>query len=174
MRLPYAGRGMLARGMRKLLIIWHSMTGGSEALARAALAGAVEVEARLVHAGDVTAANMLGADGYIFVFPENLAAISGVMKAFFDRTYYPCLGQIEGRAFVVIVCAGSDGRNAVAQAERIATGWRLKKVANSMIVCTHAQTPEAILAAKTISTVDLQNARDIGGTLAAGLAMGVF
>ena len=160
--------------MKKLLIVWHSMTGGSEALARAACAGAAEVEARLVHAGDVTAAEMLGADGYLFVFPENLAAISGVMKAFFDRCYYPCLGQINGRAFAVIVCAGSDGRNALAQAERIATGWRLKKVTDSMIVCTHAQTPEEILAAKTISAGDLQKARDIGATLAAGMAMGVF
>lgn len=160
--------------MRKLLIVWHSMTGGSEALARAAFAGAAEVKARLVYAGDVTVEEMSGADGYLFVFPENLAAISGVMKAFFDRCYYPCLGQIEGRAYAVIVCAGSDGRNAVAQAERIATGWRLKKVADSMIVCTHAQTQEAILAAKTIAAEDLQNARDIGATLAAGLAMGVF
>jgi multimeric flavodoxin WrbA len=160
--------------MKKLLIVWHSMTGGSEALARAALDGATEVEARLVYAADVTAADMLGADGYLFVFPENLAAISGVMKAFFDRNYYPCLGQIEGRAFAVIVCAGSDGRNAVAQAERIATGWRLKKVADSMIVCTHAQTPEAILAPKTIAPTDLQKARETGAAMAAGLALGIY
>lgn len=160
--------------MRKLLIVWHSMTGGSEALARAALAGATEVEARLLHASDVTAEDMLGADGYLFVFPENLAAISGVMKAFFDRCYYPCLGQIEGRAYAVIVCAGSDGRGSVTQAERIATGWRLKKVADSMIVCTHAQTPEAILAAKTITEPDLQKARETGAALAAGLALGIY
>lgn len=160
--------------MKKLLIVWHSMTGGSEALALAALAGAAEVEARLVYAGNVTAADMLGADGYLFVFPENLAAISGVMKAFFDRCYYPCLGQIEGRAYTVIVCAGSDGRNAVKQAERIATGWRLKKVADSVIVCTHAQTPEAILAPKTISEVDLAKACETGAALAAGLSLGIF
>jgi multimeric flavodoxin WrbA len=165
---------MLARGMRKLLIVWHSMTGGSEALARAALAGAADAEARLVYAGDVTAADMLDADGYLFVFPENLAAISGVMKAFFDRLYYPCLGQIEGRAFAVIVCAGSDGHNAVAQTERIATGWRLKKVADSMIVCTRAQTPRAILAAKTIADADLQRAHQTGAALAAGLALGIY
>lgn len=160
--------------MKRLLIVWDSMTGGSQALARAALAGAVDVEARLVQAGDMTASDMLGADGYLFVFPENLGAISGVMKAFFDRCYYPCLGQIEGRAYTVIVCAGSDGSNAVRQAERIATGWRLKKVADSMIVCTHAQTRDAILAEKTISAQDLQKARDVGATLAAGLSMGVF
>lgn len=96
------------------------------------------------------------------------------MKAFFDRCYYPCLSQIEGRAFAVIVCAGSDGRNAVMQAERIATGWRLKKVADSMIVCTHAQTPEDILAPKTISEADLQKAHETGAALAAGLALGIF
>lgn len=160
--------------MRTLLIVWHSMTGGSEALALAAYAAATEVDARLLHAGEVTAEDMLGADGYLFVFPENLAAISGVMKAFFDRCYYPCLGQIEGRAYAVMVCAGSDGRNAVAQAERIATGWRLKKVADSMIVCTHAQTPEAILAPKTIAEADLEKARETGAALVAGLSLGIF
>jgi hypothetical protein len=74
----------------------------------------------------------------------------------------------------LIVCAGSDGSNAVRQAERIATGWRLKRVADSMIVCTHAQTPEAILAPKTIAPADLQKARDTGAALAAGLVLGIF
>jgi multimeric flavodoxin WrbA len=174
MRLPYAARGMLARGMRKLLIVWHSMTGGSEALARAALAGAADVDVRLVHAAETTAEDMLGADGYLFVFPENLAAISGVMKDFFDRVYYPCLGRIEARPYAVLVCAGSDGSNAVRQAERIATGWRLKKVADSQIICTHAQSPDAILAPKMIGEEDLRMARETGATLAAGLALGVF
>ena len=160
--------------MKKLLIVWHSMTGGSEALARAACAGAEDVEVQLLHADVAGAADMLAADGYLFVFPENLAAISGVMKAFFDRCYYPCLGRIEGRAYAVIVCAGSDGSNAVRQTERIATGWRLKKVADSIIVCTHAQTPEAILAPKAIPEADLLSARELGATLAAGLSLGVF
>lgn len=163
--------------MKKLLIVWHSMTGGSEALARAALAGAEEAdeaEVLLHHAGKGTAEDMLRADGYLFVFPENLAAISGVMKAFFDRCYYPCLGQIEGRPYAVIVCAGSDGRNAVRQAERIATGWRLKKVSDSQIICTNAQTPEEILAPKTIAPADLQKARDTGAALAAGITLGIF
>lgn len=174
MRLPYAGGEVLARLMKKLLIVWHSMTGGSEALARAALAGAEDVAARLLHADDVQTEDMLAADGYLFVFPENLAAISGVMKAFFDRCYYPSLGKMEGRPYAVVVCAGSDGSNAVRQAERIATGWRLKKIADSIIVCTHAQTPEAILAPKLIAEADLTNARELGAAMAAGLLMGVF
>ena len=125
-------------------------------------------------ARDAEASDVLDADGYLFVFPENLAAISGVMKAFFDRTYYPCLGQIEGRPYAVFVCAGSDGSNAVRQVERIATGWRLKRMVDSVIVCTHAQTPEAILAPKVISPADLTSARDLGAAMAEGLALGVF
>jgi multimeric flavodoxin WrbA len=163
--------------VKTLLIVWHSMTGGSEALARAAEKGAFGtdgVKTRLISASEAQAEDLLAADAYLFVFPENLAAISGVMKAFFDRTYYPCLSHIEGRPYAMIVCAGSDGSNAARQAERIATGWRLRKVADSLIVCTHAQTPEAILAAKVIGAGELELARQIGEGLAEGLALGVF
>lgn len=163
--------------MKQLAIIWDSMTGGSEALAFATAEGAygnTDVDVRLVAARDAQATDLLASDGYLFVFPENLAAISGVMKAFFDQSYYPCLGQIEGRPYAAIVCAGSDGSNAVRQVERIATGWRLKKVSDSMIVCTHAQTPEAIVAAKVIEQADLNAARDLGTVMAEGLALGVF
>ena len=64
---------------------------------------------------------MLTGDGYIFGTPENLAAISGLMKDFFDRTYYPVLERINGRPYATLICAGSDGHNAARQIERIAT-----------------------------------------------------
>lgn len=163
--------------MKQLAIIWHSLTGGSKALAEAAAAGAggaQGVETKLLYADDASPQTLLDADGYIFAFPENLAAISGVMKAFFDRSYYPCLGRIEARPFALLVCAGSDGSNAVRQAERIATGWRLKRIADSLIVCTHAQTPEEILAPKIIAEADLANARNLGAAMAEGLALGIF
>jgi hypothetical protein len=96
------------------------------------------------------------------------------MKSFFDRCYYPCLGALNGRPYAMIVCAGSDGRNAVAQAERIATGWRLRQIAESRIVCTHAQTSEAILAPKTINEDDQQAAADLGEQIATGLLMGIY
>jgi multimeric flavodoxin WrbA len=163
--------------MKQLAIIWHSMTGGSKALAEAAAEGARStqgIETHLLHADTAMPEIMLRADAYIFVFPENLGAISGVMKAFFDRCYYPCLDRIQGRPYALLVCAGSDGDNAVRQAERIAMGWRLKKVAESIIICTHAQSPEAILAHKTINRTDLDQARAQGAALAEGLALGVF
>jgi multimeric flavodoxin WrbA len=128
----------------------------------------------MLNAADAGAEHMLAADGYIFVFPENLAAISGGMKSFFDRCYYPCLGALNGRPYVMIICAGSDGRNAVAQAERIATGWRLRQILPSVIVCTHAQTQEAILAPKTIDSADLIAAEEMGEQIAVGLQMGVY
>ena len=163
--------------MRQLLIIWHSMTGGSEALARAAYDGAFRaqgVDVQMVNAADVGSAQVIAADGYLFAFPENLAAISGGMKSFFDRCYYPCLGALNGRPYAMMVCAGSDGRNALAQAERIATGWRLRQIAESRIVCTHAQTQEAILAPKTINEADQKAAADLGEQIATGILMGIY
>lgn len=159
-------------GPPHLLIAWHSRTGGSEALARAAAEGAAN--AKLVAADDVTPDLLLAAGGYLFVAPENLAALSGAMKEMFDRCYYPCLGRIEGRPYATIICAGSDGENARRQLDRIATGWRLKRIADPVIVNTAAQTPEAILAPKAIDSARLAEARDLGAALSEGLAAGIF
>lgn len=163
--------------MKTLLIVHHSMTGGTTQLAQAALRGAGDepgVVARLLKATEAGPDDVLAADGYLFATPENLAAIAGLMKDFFDRCYYPVLGRIEGRPYATVVCAGSDGQNAVRQLERIATGWRLKPVAPALIVITHAQTPERILAPKQIGAADLQQAEELGAAMAAGLALGVF
>ena len=146
-------------------------------MAEAAQKGALEEETarvRLVHAREASAQHLLESDGYIFVTPENLAAIAGVMKEFFDRTYYAVLEKIDARPYTTLVCAGSDGASAVRQIDRICNGWRLKRVAEPLIVCTHAQTPEAILAPKAIGTDDLKRCEEAGAAMAAGLALGVF
>jgi multimeric flavodoxin WrbA len=156
----------------KLLVIWHSRTGGSRALAESAAAGGAGADC--LAADDVTPDRLLAAGGYLFIGPENLAALSGAMKEMFDRCYYPCLGRIEGRPYATIICAGSDGENAQRQLDRIATGWRLRRVADPVIVNTAAQTPEAILAPKTIPADRLAEARDLGAALAEGLAAGIF
>ncbi|NOC85470.1 MULTISPECIES: flavodoxin family protein [Ruegeria] len=161
--------------MAQLLIVYHSRTGGARQMAEAAAESArAETEVELVPADQAGPEDVLAADGYIFCAPENLAAISGLMKEFFDRCYYPVLGQIEGRPYAQMICAGSDGENAACQIARIATGWRLKEVQSPLIVCTHAQTPEAILARKTIPEDQLDRCREIGAALGAGLAMGIF
>ncbi len=127
--------------MKTPLIVYHSLTGGTRQMAEAAGAGAATepgVDVRLLQAAAAGPGDVLAADGYIFAAPENLAALAGVMKDFFDRCYYPVLGRIEGRPYGLLICAGSDGTNAARQAARIATGWRLRAVAEPLIVCTHA------------------------------------
>src|SRR3990167_5218253 len=117
---------------------------------------------------------MIGAGGYLFLGPENLAALSGAMKEMFDLCYYPCLGRLEGRPYATIICAGSDGENAQRQLDRIATGWRLKRVAECMIVNFHAQTPEAILAPKLVPSGQIVRCEELGAALQQGLSLGIF
>jgi multimeric flavodoxin WrbA len=135
--------------MKTLLVVFHSMTGATRQMADALTEGAAlesQVRVRLLHASVTHAIDVADADAYVFATPENLAAISGLMKDFFDRCYYPALERINGRPYATLISAGSDGRNAARQIERIATGWRLRPVAE----------PE------------------LGATLAAGLALGIF
>lgn len=163
--------------MKTLLIVFHSLTGGTRQMAEAAATGAAaepEITVRVLTAAQAGPADVVGADGYLFATPENLAAISGQMKDFFDRTYYPSLERINGRPYATLICAGSDGQNAARQIARIATGWRLRPIADPLIICTHAQTPEAILSTKTIDRAELSRCQDLGAALAGGLAAGIF
>ena len=161
--------------MVEILIVYHTKTGGSGQMAEAAAAAArAEAPTRIVTADRAGPDDLLKADGYIFCAPENLAAIAGVMKDFYDRCYYPVLGRIEGRPYAQMICAGSDGGNAARQTGRIATGWRLREIQPPLIVCTHAQTPEEILAEKTIPEDQLARCRELGAAFAAGLAMGIY
>lgn len=157
----------------ELLIAWHSRTGASASLARAAAKGGGE-GCRILRAEEVTEEDMLSARGYLFVCPENLASMSGMMKEMFDRLYYPVLGRIEGRAYATIIAAGSDGEGAQRQIDRIAKGWRLKRVTEPVIVITDAQTPERILAQKTVAAERLAQAAEMGEALVQGLRDGIF
>ncbi len=156
-----------------LLIVWHSRTGTSEQLARAAAEGAADA-ARILRAEEVAPADLLAAAGYLFACPENLASMSGAMKEMFDRCYYPALGKLEGRPYATVIAAGSDGEGAQRQLDRIATGWRLKRVADAWIVNTDAQDPDSILAPKVVPPDDIARAREIGAALAEGIRLGIF
>lgn len=172
----------------RLLIVWHSGTGGARQMAAAAAAGArrearhadgttdpdAARSVRLQHASRTRPADFLAAQGFLFVTPEYLGTMAGRMKDCFDRCYYPLLDALAGRPYASLICAGSDGSGAARQIARIATGWRLQAVAEPLIVCTHAQTPAQIAALKRITAADLQRCEELGAALAAGLALGVF
>jgi hypothetical protein len=163
--------------VKQLLIVYHTQTGGTFQMASAAARAATQESTIVVRLEVATAVGpeaLLESSGYLFACPENLAALSGLMKDFFDRTYYPVLDRIQGRPYASLICAGSDGTHAARQIERIATGWRLKAIADPLIVCTHAQTPEKILAPKQISAADLARCAELGATIAAGLDLGIY
>ncbi len=162
---------------KRLLIVYHSMTGGTRQMARAAAAGAQAADGVLVAlkpAVEAQPEDVVAADGFIFATPENLASMSGLMKDFFDRTYYPALERLNGRPYAILICAGSDGRSAAQQVVRIATGWRLEAIAEPLIVSTAATSPADILKPKIISAADLARCEEIGRTLAAGMSLGIF
>jgi multimeric flavodoxin WrbA len=163
--------------MKTLLLVWHSRTGGTRRMAEAAARGGGPepgTQVRMLSAAEAQPDDVLAADGYIFACPENLASMSGAMKEFFDRCYYPCLEQLNGRPYAAMICAGSDGTNAARQMARICTGWRLKAIAEPLIVNTASQTPERIMVEKYLTEAQLAPCVELGATMAAGLAMGVF
>src|SRR3954454_24660493 len=110
--------------MKTLLIVFHSLTGGTRQMAEAAARGAEaqsDVSVRLLPAVQAQPADVLAADGHIFATPQMLVPVSGLMKDLFDSTSYPALAWINGRPYAILICAGSDGQNAARQIARIAT-----------------------------------------------------
>lgn len=156
-----------------LAIVWHSRTGAARAMAAAAHAGA-DGKAKWVPANTASPEVLLAAQGYLFVCPENLGAMSGEMKEMFDCCYYPLLGQVEGRPYATLIAAGSDGHGAQAQLDRIVTGWRLRRVAEPHIVNLGAQTAAQIAAPKVLSEQELAHCHSLGAALAQGIALGLF
>jgi hypothetical protein len=173
--IPYSvGNGVMSEPKSiPLAIVWHSRTGTARALAHAAHEGAGE-QSRLLRAEDTTPELLASASGYIFACPENLATMSGTMKEMFDRCYYPLLDRIEGRPYATLIAAGSDGTGAQRQIDRIVTGWRLKRVAEPMIVTTGAQTPEAIMAPKRVASDSANIARELGQAMAEAIRLGIY
>ena len=161
--------------MPRLLIVYHTQTGGTKTLVDAALDGASsisETTTTLQRACDTTAADVIAADGLVLATPENFGTMSGMLKDFFDRVFYPCETALVGRPYSVIVCAGGDGTGAMRDVDRIVTGWRMRKVHPGLIA--RRVGGMAGSSRGELDPADVERAREIGTTLAAGLAYRVF
>ncbi len=130
--------------------------------------------ARMVRAEDADADVIVDAAGVVFICPENLGSMSGIMKDMFDRTYYGVLGKVEGRAYATAIAAGTAGQGAGSQIDRIVTGWRLRRVADPLIVNLEAQSPESIRAWKTVTAEDLERCHDLGKAFAEGIRISIY
>jgi hypothetical protein len=171
---------------RRLLVVWWSNTGGTEAMVHAAVDGArraarglddgagAALEVDAVRCDTVPVDAVARAHTLLFAGPECLGTLAGPMKSFFDRAYYPLLDRLEGRPYAAMVCAGTDGTGALRQIERIGNGWRLRRVVEPVRVLTGAQTAEEILAPKRLGDDGLRKARELGETLGAGTALGIW
>lgn len=150
---------------KRLLIVYHTQSGNTGKLAQAVLRGAQRVEETdtvMLRAFDAGTEDLLVCNGLLLGTPENFGYMSGALKDFFDRTYYPCEGKTTGLPFAVFVSAGNDGTGAVREIGRIANGYGWRTVSEPLIV------------RKEITADDLVHAEELGEAMAAGLAMGVF
>jgi multimeric flavodoxin WrbA len=121
-----------------------------------------DVELRSLPALEAGVHDLLWANGLLIGTPEHFGYMAGAIKDFFDRTFYPVQGRVDGLPYAVFVSAGNDGTGAVTSIERIALGYRWKRCAEPLIV------------KGDLSAVDLQKCAELGQTLAAGLALGVL
>jgi multimeric flavodoxin WrbA len=134
--------------------------GARRALAEAQAQGDVRVVVK--RCADAGPEDLLGADAVLLGTPENFGYMSGMMKDFLERVFYPCEGRVEGRPYAVFVGAGQDGSGAVTSVERIVTGLRLRK-AHAGVIGLKELTPEVI-----------ERCEELGATFAAGLAVGAM
>ncbi len=153
--------------MKHLLVIYGGHVGGhTEALLGAVCSGARqsvdEVEVRALPALQAGIADLLWAQALLIGTPEHFGYMSGAVKDFMDRTFYPAEGKVDALPYAVFVSAGNDGTGAVNAIERIALGYRWKKSA------------EAIIVRGRPGDLDLARCRELGETFAAALALGVF
>ncbi|CAK9057573.1 unnamed protein product [Durusdinium trenchii] len=167
---------------RRLLVVWHSRTGMAEQMAESLRTGAHDaihdMEATawdlavdLRRAQDAQVFDLLSADGFLFCAPENLATVSGEMKEFFDRCYYGAQGRLNGRPYALAISAGSDGFGAAAQLERICRGWRLRPVAEPVVMRSGAQSARDVAQAKVLDERGQLRCRELGALIAAHLLL---
>ena len=152
---------------RRLLIVYHTQSGTTRRMADAVLRGArhpdIEgIEVRAVDPLEADADDLLWADGLILGTPENFGYMSGAMKYFLDRVYYPCLDKVNGKPYALFIRAGNDGSGAVNSIQRILKGLALKQVQDPVLVVGEFDDDR------------LADCEELGMTMAAGLAAGVF
>lgn len=121
-----------------------------------------DIELRVLPALEAGVDDLLWANGLLIGTPEHFGYMAGAIKDFFDRTFYPVQGQVDGLPYAIFVSAGNDGTGAVTSIERIALGYRWKQCA------------EPLVFKGDLSDSDLQQCSELGQTLAAGLALGVL
>jgi hypothetical protein len=151
--------------VKRLLVVAHAPSPNTEALRDAVVRGAVAVDGIdtvTLSPFETGPSDVLAAQGVILGTTENLGYMSGALKDFFDRCYYPVLEHTQGLPYALYVRAGQDGTGTRRAVESIATGLKWKP-AMEPLVCRGTWDEGFTAAAATF-----------GMTMAAGLDAGVI
>lgn len=151
--------------MARILIVYHSQTGKTERMAYAVAEGAKSiegVEVILKKASDASLEDLLTADGLAVGTPENFGYMSGMVKDFFDRTFYGAQEKVFRKPFVVFISAGNDGTGALRAIERIALGYKFKTVY------------PPVIAKGAITDEIISQCHELGATIAGGCQMQIY
>jgi multimeric flavodoxin WrbA len=153
--------------LHRLLVVYHSRSGGTQSMTDAVVAGATDdaitgVQVLVQRAFDTSPDDVRGCNGILLGTPSNFGYMSGALKDFFDRVYYDVLDDTPGLPYALYVKASTDGDGAVRSVERIVAGLRWKAIAPPLVV-TGDLAPE-----------DLDRCHELGATMAAGLEAGMF
>jgi multimeric flavodoxin WrbA len=152
---------------KRLLVVFHSRSGGTQAMTDAVVAGANDdaiegVDVRVQRAFDTTVDDVRACHAIVLGTPENFGYMSGALKDFFERIYYSLLDETPGLPYALFVKASTDGDGAVRSVERIVAGLRWKLVMPPIVVVGD------------LKPGDLEQCQELGATVAAGLEAGMF
>ena len=153
--------------MKKLLIVSHTPSPNTQLMTKAVVEGASHVDISGIEVIfkqplETGPEEVFDADAVILGTTENFGYMSGAMKDFFDRIYYPCLEKTESLPYAVFIRAGNDGLGALSSIERIAKGLAWRQVQEPLICCGKWQ------------GYFEEQCEELGMTLAAGLEAGIF
>ena len=154
-----------------MLVVAQTRSGGTGALRDAVLAGVeqarrevegADVEVRSLHAFDAGPDDVLWADAIVLATPEHFGSMSGALKDFFERVFYPCVDHTKGRPYAIVVKGGHDGQGTVLSIRRIVAGLEWREVV------------EPVVAVGDVTEAHLAAATELGATVAAGLVAGLW
>lgn len=121
--------------MKKLLVVYHSQTGNTEAMARAIAEGATSGGASVVlkKATDASGDDLLNCEGAAIGTPNYFGYMSGLTKDFFDRAWPTCRGKVSGKPYVAFSSSGGSGRGALDSVERICGSLGMNKAFEGIV-----------------------------------------
>ncbi|MEE9334502.1 MAG: flavodoxin family protein [Granulosicoccaceae bacterium] len=124
---------------KSLLIVCNTPSANTQTLADATVLGASHLDIEnfdvvFRSALNATSEDVLNCQGIIIGTTENFGYMSGLIKDFFERIYYPCLEHTEGLPYALYIRAGIDGQGTLTGVEKIITGLRWRRVQEPIVL----------------------------------------